>query len=109
MQKISGTKIILTRGDTFKAKVMPTKPDGEPFRPAEGDSIRFALKKSYSDPEVLIEKIVPIDTLLLHIEPADTKNLAFGTYVYDIQLTYANGDIDTFIDRAQFELTEEVD
>jgi len=67
------------------------------------------MKKSYTDNEVLIEKVIPNDTLLLRIESNDTKELPFGKYVYDIQITYAYGDIDTFIDRSEIELTEEVD
>lgn len=109
MQKISGTKIMLTRGDTLKAHVSMIKQDGSEYVPQEGDSIRFAMKKSYSDSSVLVEKTIPNDTLLLHLEPNDTKLLEFGSYVYDIELTYSNGDVDTFIDRSVFELTEEVE
>lgn len=108
MQKISGTKILLTRGDTFKATVTMYKTDGTEYTPQEGDSIRFAMKKSFSDSTVLLEKEIPNDSQMLWLEPEDTKELAFGSYVYDIQITYANGDIDTFIDRAAIELTEEV-
>lgn len=108
MQKISGTKILLTRGDTFKATVSMYKADGTEYTPQEGDSIRFAMKKSFSDGTVLLEKEIPNDSQMLWLKPEDTKELAFGSYVYDIQITYANGDIDTFIDRAAIELTEEV-
>lgn len=110
MQKIVGTKITLTRGDTLKVIVTMIRPDGTEYTPEVGDSIRFAMKKHFTDPdsEVLIEKVIPNDTLMLHLEPEDTKSFPFGSYVYDIQLTHANGDIDTFIDRAQIDLSEEV-
>lgn len=108
MQKITGKRIVLTRGDTLKATVTMLKPDGTEYTPESGDSIRFAMKKSFSDETVLVEKSIPNDTLLLKLDPEDTKNLDFGSYVYDVQLTYANGDVDTFIDRASIELTEEV-
>ena len=108
MQKIVGTKISLTRGDTLKVKVSMVKPNGSEYIPAGSDSIRFALKKHYSDPQVLIMKTIPNDSRILWLEPSDTKTLEFGSYVYDIQLTHADGDVDTFIDRATFELTEEV-
>lgn len=110
MVKITGTRIQMTRGDTLKAVIgMKTKSGGN-YTPAEGDAVRFAMKKKYSDEdEVLITKVIPNDTLLLHLEPQDTKELSYGRYVYDVQITYANGDVDTFIDRAVFELTEEVD
>ena len=39
----------------------------------------------------------------------DTADLNFGKYVYDIQLTKANGKVDTFITKATLKLSEEVD
>lgn len=110
MYTVKKTSITLTRGDTFKAQISITDKDGNPYEPQEGDSIRFAMKKSFSDPdtEVLIVKNVPTDTMILTLDPDDTKNLPFGSYVYDIQLTTAAGEIDTFITKASLTLTEEV-
>jgi hypothetical protein len=108
--KVVGTTITLTKGDTFKRTlILKDKTTGDIYQPVEGDSIRFAAKKKYTDSTCLIYKEIPTDTMLLHLEPDDTKNLAVGSYVYDIQLTYANGDVDTFIDKAKFTLTEEVE
>lgn len=110
MYTVKKTSIILTRGDTFKAQITITDKDGNPYEPQLGDTVRFAMKKNYNDPDtqVLIVKDIPIETLILTLEPADTKDLDFGTYVYDIQLTTANGDVDTFIAKASLTLTEEV-
>lgn len=110
MYTVKKTSITLTRGDTFKAQISITDKDGNPYEIQEGDSVRFAMKKSYNDPdeEVLIVKQIPTDTLILTLEPEDTKDLKFGTYVYDIQLTSAAGEIDTFIAKASLTLTEEV-
>lgn len=107
---VKKTNISLTRGDTFKAQISITNPDGTPYILQEGDSVRFAMKKSYTDPdtEVLIVKEIPTETLVLTLLPEDTKDLNFGTYVYDIQLTTASGEIDTFITKANLTLTEEV-
>ena len=107
---VKKTSITLTRGDTFKAQISMTDKDGNPYEIQEGDSVRFAMKKNYSDPdtEVLIVKDIPTDTLILTLLPEDTKELPFGTYVYDIQLTTALGEIDTFITKASLTLTEEV-
>ena len=95
---ISGkkTQIRLTRGDSFYAIVSMTRSD-EPYAPQEGDVIRFAMKKSYSSADVLLEKTIPTDTLLLALYPEDTKELDFGAYVFDVELTTAGGDVDTFI------------
>lgn len=99
MHQISGTNIILTRGDSLILELTLTR-GGEPYTPAQTDSIRFAMKKSYKDPDsaVLINKQIPNDTLTLEIEPEDTKELPMNkTYVYDIELTDENDRVDTFI------------
>jgi hypothetical protein len=107
---VKKTTITLTRGDTFKAQISITDPDGNPYEIHEGDSVRFAAKKHYTDPdtEVLIVKNIPTDSLVLQLDPADTKDLPFGEYVYDIQLTTSTGEIDTFITKAALIITEEV-
>lgn len=105
---VSGTTITLTRGDTFVAIITITDSDGEPYVPVVGDSIRFAMKSTYSDAEPLLVKEIPIDTMKLTLEPEDTTNLKFGQYVYDIQLTKATGEVDTFITMAKIKITEEV-
>lgn len=106
---IKGTEIIMTRGDTFKATLTIQDSYGDIYVPQEGDVIRFAMKKRYSDKSVLISKIINNDTLELKLDPKDTKSLPFGNYVYDVELTYANGDVDTFIAGGNLYLKEEVD
>ena len=44
---VQGTTITLTRGDTFMALISITQSDGSQYFPVEGDSIRFAMKRSY--------------------------------------------------------------
>lgn len=106
---IKGNAISLTRGDTLKVTVKITQGDGsEEYTPKDGDHIRFALKKKITDPEPLILKSIPNDTMLLVIDPEDTKSLEFGKYKYDIELTKENGDVCTFIGPDIFSLTEEV-
>lgn len=111
MLHISGTTISMTRGDTAKILLTLSQANDTPYVPAEGDAIRFAVKRNYSDTRALLKIDVPTDEtpLVLHIKPTDTKKLPYGTYKYDIQLTKADGTVDTFIDRATFTLTEEVE
>lgn len=110
MIKINGKNITMTRGDTLKVAVHITDATGDEYKPAQGDTIRFAMKKNYSDTNVLLLKEIPTDTLILHLEPEDTKTLKMPqNYVYDIQLTHENGDVDTFIANAIFSIVEEVD
>lgn len=109
MYKINGNSITLTRGDSFYTTVtMKNKETGESYTPQEGDVIRFGLKQNIKDTSCLIEKTIPNDTLMLHLEPGDTANLPFGKYVYDMELTFANGDVDTFINNESFVLAPEV-
>lgn len=106
---VKKTTINLTRGDTLKIQIGLTDANGDPYVPKASDVIRFAMKKDYNDVETLINKTIPNDTLILTLDPMDTKRLEFGRYVYDIQLTRANGDVDTFITKAVLNLTEEVE
>lgn len=111
-----GKKINLTRGDTLRVKVDIEK-DGESYTPVDGDVVRFALKHStlksdksdFADKDPLVLKTIPNDTLVLELVPEDTKYLGFGLYTYDIQITFADGTVDTFITDAQFKITKEVD
>lgn len=116
MVSIDGTNITMTRGDTLVADVAITAPDGTDYTPQSGDVIKFAVKNTtmvggganYKDAEPIIEKTIPILTQQLVLEPEDTKLLKFGTYVYDISITFSDGSVDTFITTSEFILTPEV-
>ena len=108
MIKIDGTSITMTRGDTLKLKLNLATSSGAPYTPNDGDKITFGLKKSCKDDKCLIIKDIPTDTMILHIEPKDTKSLSFGVYVWDCQIEFSNGDVSTFIPKASFKIAEEV-
>lgn len=105
---VTKNNITLTRGDTFKAQISIKDKDGNLYVPQEGDLIEFGVKKNYNTQDFLIKKIIPNDTMVLRIESEDTKALGYGAYVYDMQLTKANGDVMTFITKSSLTLTEEV-
>lgn len=108
MFSIDGTTITLIRGDTLITRVGITDASGNEYIPQEGDSLRFALKRDYNDTNPLILKEIPIDTRILRLDPADTKPLGQpDTYVYDVEITYGDGFVDTFI-RGKLKLKEEV-
>ena len=108
MVRVNGTTITMTRGDTLTVQIGIIKADGTPYEPSEGDVVRFALKKDYSDKNPIILKTIDNEDLTLTLLPSDTKQLAFGDYVYDIELTQEDGTVDTFIAKARFKITEEV-
>jgi hypothetical protein len=102
--------ISLTRGDTARLTVTPTIGEGDekqPYIVQEDDVLTFTVKKNYGDSETLIEKKITGSTMF-HFEPKDTKDLAFGKYKYDVQITFPNGDNYTFLDKKEFIITEEV-
>lgn len=92
-----GYDITLTRGDSLVLQIN-LKKNGTAYTPVSPASVRFAMKGSYEDAETVLEKSVPINTMLLEFEPNDTKDLPMGKkYVYDIELTDENSRVDTFI------------
>ena len=106
MLEINNNIIQLTRGDTAKIVVTIKNANGTTYNPQEGDAIHFFMKKKYSDEDPVLIKTIPTDTLLLEIEPTDTATLPYGIYVFDVEMIFANGDIDTFI-QGKFILNEE--
>lgn len=112
MVDVKGTTITITRGDSAAIRVQIIDFDGNEYVPVEGDTVRFALKKNYTDDEPLLVKPIPISTMDLILMPEDTKNLESGPirgrYKYDIELTREDGMVDTFIPRADFIVLEEV-
>lgn len=111
MVEIIGTTIAMTRGDTMQAQVEIYEKSGDPYVPVEGDRVRFAMKEKSKrgNGVVLLQKEIPIATLILQLEPEDTERFDFGEYGYDIELTKANGVVDTFIAEASIELRWEAE
>ena len=115
MVNVNGRDITLTRGDTMRLQVTMTL-NGDPYTPVDGDTLRAAVKHPWLNPsqsdyverEPLIIKQIPTSTLLWELQPEDTKTLGFGPYDYDIQLTFADGTVDTFL-TGRLVLTPEVD
>ena len=88
--------ITLTRGDTGFFNISLLKNNGEAYVPQAGDSLRFALGKSWGK-DTIFTKNIPLDTCVLEIEPEDTKNLDFKKYKYDVEFTDAQGHVSTII------------
>jgi hypothetical protein len=111
MVKINGNRISMTRGDTMQAQVEIFDASGDPYEVQEGDRIRFAMKSMNKDScgQILLYKEIPNSTLVVTLQPEDTENLPLGEYGYDIELTKANGVVDTFIAEAKIELRWEAD
>lgn len=96
--------IYLTRGDTAIIDIALFDEDGEPYAMLSSDRLVFTLRKLYDKGVILIEK--EVDEPSFSFTSADTKDLDFGEYVYDIYLKNT-GKIDTFIAEKTFTIGEE--
>lgn len=99
--------IKLTRGDTARFNVPLKLESGEEYAMQPGDTLTFSMKKSKSDTEYAVRKVVT-GTNEFHLEPKDTKGLNFGKHKYDVELTTESGDNYTVISYCTFTIAEEV-
>ena len=100
--------IRITRGDSLTINVVLTDNDGFPYEPVEGDIVLFTVKKSAVATDILIQKNIDINNLVLDLVEADTENLAFGEYKYEIEVCTVQDDHYTVIKNAPFIITEEL-
>ena len=104
----NGNVIRITRGDTLTLTVGMVK-DGETYTPVEGDVIRFALSIGYKGQRgymPILTREIPTDSLTFTLTAEETQNLTEQKYNYDVQITYADGSVDTFISSTMVMLEE---
>lgn len=105
MFRIENDNIYLTRGDTAGFSIVLF--DGiEEYEMQDGDTLTFTVRKNVYSPDILIQKVVTENEFAF--SPRDTQGYPFGNYVYDVQLNFANGDINTVIPPSLFQIMEEV-
>lgn len=96
---IEGYDMIMTKGDSEHFTVDFF--DGEdPYIVQSGDTVYFTVKENEYTEEIQIQKIITNFTgseVAFSIEPEDTKNLKKKLFLYDVQLTKANGETITVI------------
>lgn len=108
MFSIDGKNIELTRGDsfsfsmTFTGRILPV-----------GTQALFTLKKRVRDETAVIEKTVSVtdNAAAVHLVPADTAELATGTYFWDMRVLIPGDDgmeVRTPMEYATFQLLEVV-
>ena len=98
-------KISITKGDNASIKVKVYDSNGVEREIFEDDVITLTVKKTADSTAVLTKTS---DKGVINLVPTDTKSLASGTYVYDIQLTTFSGNIYTVIPISYFEIGQEV-
>lgn len=88
--------ITLPRGDIKHIKFSVTNRDGT--KVVDFDEIYFTVKKDFKQIDYLIQKRLSQNTIkkgeddyfYFTIEPSDTDNLKYGSYVFDIELVKDN-------------------
>lgn len=98
-------KILLTKGDNASFKVNIIEANGQIRQLFDDDTITLTVRKT-ADSDIAFTKTA--EKGVINIVPEDTKSLAAGTYVYDIQLTTFGGNIYTIIPISYFEIEQEV-
>lgn len=100
--------IHLPRGNTARLRIdrATNVTTGKEYAFAAEDKVTLTIKKTVYDTSPTVQISVPGGELI-HIKPEDTRPLAFGRYVYDVQLTTADGDIYTVIPLATFVVEKE--
>lgn len=106
MFSIENNVISITRGDTGRFELTVLDPQGNKYDYDE-DSVVFTVKANTTAENPLIEKTIKPDETIV-IEPDDTANLAYGKYVYDVELVTKTGIVDTIITPHPFYIRPEV-
>ena len=100
-------KITLTRGDHADLKVLLSDELGDTYEMKKGDYLTFTMKKNIYDKTISLKKTT-FDTPVINFVKADTNELSFGEYIYDIQLTTADEEVFTVIPPSIFVVGEEI-
>lgn len=104
--KIQGTNISMIRGDSESLTVRCRQ---LPFE--RGDTIYLTVRED-AESEIAMQKVVTEfdeeGRAVIGIEHGDTEGMETGDYVYDVQLTRADGTVTTLVPISRFRLTEEV-
>ena len=105
-------ELYITRGDSYSLTVIIKDQDGNVLELEQEDTVYFTVKKSTETSTIALQKIITSFTeegyCNIEIEPQDTKEFRYGNYVYDIQVSYANGNVLTIIKPSRLIIGEEV-
>lgn len=87
--------ISIVRGTTLDLQVSIRNKDGSPYSLGEGEILRFGVSKHAGDKTYLFTKEMTAsdaeeESYIFTINPADTANLEFGCYAYDVGLQSGN-------------------
>lgn len=102
--------IEMVRGDSESFKVWIEDVNGVvPL--VTGDTVYMTIKKSAELIEKEFQAVVTSFTggiAEINIAPANTKSMNVGRYVYDVQVSFADGTVKTIVQESPFVLKREV-
>lgn len=105
---IDGTDIYLRHGDSFYVALSILTPEGETYLPGEGDVLHTQCR-SEDQSQLLWDCVIPGDTLQFRIAPEYSRDKDCKTkWFYDVQIEFANGDIQTVIPKSRVVLLPEI-
>lgn len=102
--------IHLIRGDSYSFTIEAEDEEGNSLL-VDGATIYCTVKVNTRVKEKILQKVItafPNNKAVIEILPQDTKECAYGSYVYDVQLTEANGKVTTLIGPIDFIILGEV-
>lgn len=89
--------LAIIRGTTQVVNISVNDPGGGAYKLTAGEVLRFGVKRKPEDPdsECVIKKELTAENLddnvyVLTLLPADTRDLPFGSYFYDVGLQSGN-------------------
>ena len=89
--------IHLTSDDTAYIRVyIDNKLAQTQYKIQPNDVLTMPIKRSVRDKDPSVQKVVT-GSSIFHIQPTDTSKLAFGKYLYDVQITTEACDVYTVI------------
>ncbi len=103
--KLTGTNISMIRGDTETLTIRCS----EPF--ITGDTVYMTVRESAESDVEFQERVTSFGAegeAVINIAHADTEGMAFGEYVYDVQVTRGDGRVKTLVPKSRFTLEEEI-
>lgn len=106
MFSVQDNNIAMIRGDSGIFKIDVIDVAGNAVALDDNDVLTFTLRRATRSPTIVLQKTIADGTLT--INPSDTQDMPFGSYVYDVELKRADGYTDTIIPPHEFLLLEEV-
>lgn len=109
--KIVGRNMSMVRGDSEVIVISCTDTGGNKIDFLDGDKVYLTIKESINTEEKILQKIQTVfenGDAVINIDPDDTKNVKYKTYVYDVQIIRASGKVTTIIPQSDFSVMGEV-